>query len=118
LHVKDLPGKPDIVLPRYRAVVLVNGCFWHGHDCALFKWPSTRPEWWRTKIERNRANDERSQQMLKRDGWDVAVIWECALKGRERIAEETVSDRLVSWLREQERSPLVIRGTPLANPED
>lgn len=112
LHAKDLPGKPDIVLPRYRAVVLVNGCFWHGHDCALFKWPGTRVDWWRNKIERNRHNDSRSQEALHAAGWRVAVVWECALKGREHIPNETVGDRLTAWLRSSDAQELVIRGEP------
>jgi DNA mismatch endonuclease (patch repair protein) len=81
LHVRDLPGKPDIVLPRYHAVVFVHGCFWHGHDCPLFKWPSTRPEFWREKIERNRANDSKVTGALLAGGWRVGIVWECAVRG-------------------------------------
>ena len=80
LHVRDMPGKPDIVLPRYRAVVFVHGCFWHGHSCPLFKLPGTRPDFWREKIERNQNNDNRAKRELLADGWRVGVIWECALR--------------------------------------
>src|SRR4051812_22955527 len=59
LHAKHLPGKPDLVLAKYHAAILVNGCFWHGHDCHLFRWPSTKKEFWRAKILKNRANDEK-----------------------------------------------------------
>jgi|SRR5665811_177340 len=111
LHVKNLPGKPDIVLPRYRAVVLVHGCFWHGHDCALFKWPSTRKEWWREKLERNRTNDQRARQALHEEGWRSAVVWECALKGRERLDLADVEEQLVSWLKSGEASELIVRGS-------
>lgn len=112
LHASDLPGKPDIVLPRYRSVVLVNGCFWHGHDCPLFRWPGTREEWWREKIQRNRTNDSRNQQALQEADWRVAVVWECALKGRERIPEDEIATTLAAWLRAGSESTLLIRGRP------
>lgn len=100
LHVRDLPGKPDIVLPRYRAAIFVHGCFWHGHGCLLFKWPSTRPEFWRKKIEHNRENDRQAQESLHALGWRVAVVWECAMKGRFRLDGDILSDRLSDWIRE------------------
>jgi DNA mismatch endonuclease (patch repair protein) len=94
----DLPGKPDICLPKHRAVILVHGCFWHGHDCHLFKWPGTRPEFWRTKIERNREVDRAAEERLADLGWRVAVVWECALKGRERIRVDRLIDCVAQWL--------------------
>ncbi|MFP4906044.1 very short patch repair endonuclease [Paraburkholderia sp. BR14261] len=88
LNVRELPGRPDIVLPRRRAVVFVHGCFWHGHNCALFKWPRTRPEFWREKIARNRLNDAKALAALAAQGWRVAVIWECACRwARSRSIE-------------------------------
>jgi DNA mismatch endonuclease (patch repair protein) len=81
LHARDLPGRPDLVFPRYRAVVLVHGCFWHGHDCQLFKLPETRRDFWRAKIAGNRARDTRNHSALLRQGWKVLTVWECALKG-------------------------------------
>ena len=99
----DLPGKPDICLPKHRAVVFVHGCFWHGHDCHLFKWPKTRPEFWRTKIGRNREVDRVAEAELLAGGWRVAAVWECALKGRERLDFEAVIDRLSTWLSDGER---------------
>jgi DNA mismatch endonuclease (patch repair protein) len=99
LHVKDLPGKPDIVLPRYHAVVFVHGCFWHGHDCHLFKMPSTRPEFWQTKICRNRENDRRAIETLFAAGWRIAIIWECAMKGRQRLSDDILIEHLALWLR-------------------
>ena len=98
LHVSSLPGKPDIVLRKYRAVILVNGCFWHRHECHLFKWPSTRREFWHEKLERNVEVDRRSISALRDTGWRVLVIWECALKGRTRLALDEVVRRTSNWL--------------------
>jgi DNA mismatch endonuclease (patch repair protein) len=97
LHARHLPGNPDIVFPRYKAVVFVHGCFWHGHDCPLFKWPTTRPEFWRNKIDRNQLNDRRAFSLLVEAGWRVAVVWECVLRGKERNLEEVVR-KLADWL--------------------
>ncbi|NSZ75031.1 DNA mismatch endonuclease Vsr [Agrobacterium tumefaciens] len=109
LHDRSLPGKPDIVLPRYRAVIFAHGCFWHGHDCHLFKWPSTRPEFWQAKIARNRAVDERTNAALTEAGWRQAVVWECALKGKTRLPLEDVIQSCAEWLR-SDRPRLEIRG--------
>jgi DNA mismatch endonuclease (patch repair protein) len=97
LHVSDLPGKPDIVLPRYHAVIFVHGCFWHGHDCPMFKWPSTRPDFWRNKIERNRANDRKASDALLASGWRVGIVWECALRGPGKNIEYVLCS-LSDWL--------------------
>ena len=98
LHVRNLPGKPDIVLPRYHAVVFVHGCFWHGHDCPLFKWPKTRPDFWREKIGRNQANDNRTREALLANGWRVGIVWECALRGAGKDIG-SVAQSLAGWLR-------------------
>lgn len=98
LHCRDLPGNPDLCLPKYRAVIFVHGCFWHGHGCHLFKWPKTRPEFWRDKIERNRAVDRAAEGRLAGRGWRVAVIWECALKGPHRRPIAKVVDLCQAWL--------------------
>ena len=98
LHVRNLPGKPDMVFPRYRAVIFVHGCFWHGHDCPLFKWPGTRPEFWREKIGRNQSNDYRTRTALITAGWRVGVVWECAIRGAGKDLEG-VTQRLADWLR-------------------
>lgn len=98
LHVPDLPGKPDLVFPKYSAVIFVNGCFWHGHDCHLFRMPSTRPEFWRKKIEGNIARDKATKQRLGDMGWRQMTIWECAVKGRTRLPLEDVLDRTAMWL--------------------
>ncbi|RPF70970.1 very short patch repair endonuclease [Aurantiacibacter spongiae] len=98
LHAPELPGKPDIVFPRYNAVLLAHGCFWHGHDCHLFKLPSTRQEFWQMKIERNRLVDARTMSALADLGWRVGVVWECALKGRTRLPFDDVLRTCADWL--------------------
>jgi DNA mismatch endonuclease, patch repair protein len=81
LHVKDLPGKPDIVLPKYKTLIFVHGCFWHGHKgCKYFVVPQTRTEWWLDKINGNKANDIKNIKLLKKSGWKVIQIFECKLK--------------------------------------
>jgi len=105
----DLPGKPDICLPKHRAVIFVHGCFWHGHDCHLFKWPGTRPEFWRAKIARNREVDAAAEAAVLAAGWRVATVWECALKGKERLTVEHIVLGLQHWLRSDQRV-LEVRG--------
>ena len=84
LHVKNLPGKPDIVLPKYNAVVIVDGCFWHGHkNCKFFRMPKSRISFWRKKIDANRARDVKNRRKLRRLGWNVIQIWECQLSARK-----------------------------------
>jgi DNA mismatch endonuclease (patch repair protein) len=75
-----LPGRPDMVFPKWHAVLFVHGCFWHCHNCHLFKWPSSRPEFWRTKISGNLTRDEANITRLLEAGWRVGIVWECALK--------------------------------------
>ena len=99
LHDKRLPGKPDLVFPKYRAVIFAHGCFWHGHDCHLFKWPSSRPEFWLAKINRNREVDARSEALLAQDGWRECIVWECAMKGRTKIPLEDLISECALWLR-------------------
>ena len=80
-NVRKLPGRPDIVLPKYRCVIFVNGCFWHHHkDCKRSKLPATRREFWAKKIENNVKRDQRQMSELRKDGWRVLLIWECELK--------------------------------------
>ena len=81
LHDKKLPGKPDIVLRKYNTVILIHGCFWHGHNnCKYYKVPQTRTEWWLNKINNNKANDEKAVKALKKEGWKIITLWECELK--------------------------------------
>jgi DNA mismatch endonuclease (patch repair protein) len=109
LNVRDLPGKPDIVLPRHRAVVFVHGCFWHRHECDLFRWPESRPEFWRDKLNTNAARDMTSAEALGKAGWRQAVIWECALKGRKKRDFQDTMQRLIAWIRSDEQA-ITIRG--------
>jgi len=90
LHVKTLPGKPDIVLPKYKIVIFVHGCFWHGHEgCRYFVIPKTRPEWWMEKINRNKTNDVKSENALINLGWKVIHIWECEIKNQKLFSLRT-----------------------------
>ena len=85
LHDKSLPGKPDIVLPKYKTVIFVHGCFWHGHeDCRYYVIPKTRTEWWLNKISRNIQKDEENYNKLREIGWNVLTIFECELKSANK----------------------------------
>lgn len=93
LHVKGMPGKPDIVFPRYRIAIFIHGCFWHGHEsCKYFVVPKTRSDWWINKINGNIANDERATCLLAEEGWRIITIWECELKPAK--LEHTLSQLL------------------------
>lgn len=96
LHDKRLPGRPDIVLPKYRAAIFVHGCFWHRHEgCRFCTTPATRPSFWRDKFESNVARDAKHVELLLASGWRVATIWECALKERGR---QQWSEQLIDWI--------------------
>jgi len=83
INDKKLPGKPDIVLPKYKTVIFINGCFWHGHEnCKYFTIPKTRTEWWKEKIEKTKVNDFEKQSQLIEMGYKVIVIWECEIKNK------------------------------------
>ncbi|WP_419904854.1 very short patch repair endonuclease [Kiloniella sp.] len=109
LHVKNLPGKPDIVFPKYKSVILVNGCFWHGHNCHLFKLPRSRPEFWNRKIKDTQRRDKTQVKKLETLGWRICIIWECCLKGRESLPINEVVDNIDHWLKGV-ASSLEIRG--------
>lgn len=110
LHNRNILGRPDLVFPKYEAMVLVHGCFWHGHDCHLFKWPGgERASFWRKKIVGNMRRDSSQLEEYRRQGWRVAIIWECSLKGKTRIGNEEVVERLATWLRGTENF-LEVRG--------
>lgn len=94
---RDLPGRPDLVLPRLRTVIFVHGCFWHGHErCPDFRLPGTRTEWWTDKIQGNKARDHRAEKALLDLGWNVVTIWACALKNRS--ARESLANEVVGLL--------------------
>ena len=96
-NVRTLPGCPDIVLPKYKTVIFVNGCFWHKHDCPRFVWPSSNEEYWRPKILRNVERDQTNIATLCDAGWNVITIWECELK--KKVREDRL-DRLCVQIRE------------------
>ncbi|MBN8462800.1 MAG: DNA mismatch endonuclease Vsr [Dechloromonas sp.] len=108
LHDRSLPGTPDIVLPKFRTIVQVQGCFWHGHDCHLFKLPETRREFWIEKINSNRQRDRLANEALIEGGWRVAVVWECALKRKTR---NDFSEMLSTWIRCGDSTTLTISGS-------
>lgn len=98
LHVKDLPGRPDIVLPRWRAVIEVRGCFWHGHE-GCGRMPKSRQEFWGPKIMNNRERDVRNEWALQDIGWRLLVVWECAMVGRGRWGSDGLLDAVETWVR-------------------
>ena len=97
-NVRKLPGTPDLVLPKYRTVIFVNGCFWHGHEgCKYFVWPKSNAEFWRQKIETNISRDRRKEAQLRDLGWNVMIVWECELHPSKKQA---TLERLESQLRQ------------------
>jgi len=94
LHVKNLPGKPDIVLPKYKTIIFINGCFWHGHEnCKYYVVPKTRTEWWMKKINETKSRDSKILKALSLLGWNVFVIWACEIKSNEfQRVEELISE--------------------------
>ena len=111
IHVKSLPGNPDIVLPKYKTVVFINGCFWHGHDaCKYFRLPKSNIEFWDTKIKNNKNRDIINEERLKEAGWKVIRIWECEIKkvkDREKILETLYKQIITSHI------PYLIKESPL-----
>lgn len=98
LHVKNLPGKPDIVLPKYKSIIFIHGCFWHGHQgCHLFRLPATRTEFWQEKILRNQTNDHRAVELLLASNWRVCIVWECSIRGAKKDPEKVVN-KISDWL--------------------
>jgi len=94
LHRKDLPGRPDVVLPRHKKIVLVHGCFWHGHLCKIAPGPKSNTAYWSPKIETNRARDARNRAALASLGWDVLELWECEIRD-----VKTTEERLLRFMR-------------------
>lgn len=98
LHDKTLPGKPDLVLPKYKAVINIHGCFWHGHDCKFFKVPSTRTDFWLAKINGNKSRDGLQKEALLEQGWRVLTVWECALRGKKADTLQLTINSISDWL--------------------
>lgn len=102
IHYDKLPGKPDIALPKHRALILVHGCFWHGHDCHLFKWPKTNRDFWRKKIEDSISRDKERLCEYSNARWRTLIIWECALKGASEISATRLIDQVGTWIQRGE----------------
>jgi len=97
LHDKNLLGKPDLVFPKYKKVIFIHGCFWHGHEgCKYFVIPKTRTEWWLHKINRNKERDMESLQKLKNEGWEVILVWECDLKNIKEDVLNTLYQKIIN----------------------
>ena len=112
LHDSKLPGKPDIILPKYNTVIFFNGCFWHKHECNLFKWPKTRKEFWHAKLNRNAQKDCENRQELLNIGWRIMTIWECSIRGagkKKDLEINRISDKIVKWLNSN-RKEMEIKG--------
>lgn len=91
LHRRDLPGSPDIVLPRHKKVIFVHGCFWHSHDCPRGKRPSTRQEFWNTKLDKNQKRDASNQYELQKLGWEYLIIWDCEINDKNALIGKLIA---------------------------
>lgn len=98
LHDKALPGNPDIILKKYRAVIFVHGCFWHLHGCRKSNIPENNREFWHVKLNANKERDQLNIRELNKLNWRVLVIWECSLKGKMRLSNEELLDKIKSWI--------------------
>ena len=98
LHCRDLPGTPDIVLPKHRKAIFVHGCFWHCHECHLFKWPKSNAAFWRKKILGNRHRDARNVKELRKLGWHVMTVWECAVRSKSDAQLQSLAKRMATWI--------------------
>lgn len=97
LHSKNLPGRPDLVLPKYQTGIFIHGCFWHGHNkCKYYVIPKTKTDWWLNKINNNKTNDTKAIKALRKQGWKIIVVWECALKPKKM---NTTLNKLLSAMR-------------------
>lgn len=114
LYVKSLPGRPDIVMRKWRTVIMVNGCFWHGHDCQRHR-PATNAQFWQDKITRNRERDARNQALLLAAGWNVIVVWECQLSPKNRQETLRQLDLTLSRIVLQHSTP---QPRPYGQPEE
>jgi DNA mismatch endonuclease, patch repair protein len=105
LHSKQLPGKPDIVMPKWRVVIFVHGCFWHWHGCPLSKLPTSNTDFWQQKLTANQRRDEQVKQELVKQGWRTATVWECATRGKAALAGfDGLITALDNWIRYQAKS--------------
>ncbi|CNI35694.1 MULTISPECIES: very short patch repair endonuclease [Yersinia] len=98
VQVSELPGKPDFIVDEYRAIIFVHGCFWHKHNCHLFKSPASHTDFWLKKIQGNVKRDDKVIKQLSDDGWKVLVVWECALRGKHKLTDNDISARVEEWI--------------------
>ena len=98
LQGRGLPGRPDLVMPKHHTVIFVHGCFWHLHDCPLFRWPQARQDFWREEVNGNARRDAEAVGLLLDMGWRVGTVWECTLKGRGKRPLPELIDFLSFWL--------------------
>lgn len=98
LHNKSLPGKPDLSFPKYKAVIFIHGCFWHGHSCRYFKVPKTRTDFWQDKINSNRLRDAQQLVQLQQAGWRVLIVWECATRKNKTLPNDMLINCIANWL--------------------
>ena len=98
IHPAELPGKPDLLLPKFKAAIFIHGCFWHGHECKYFKIPKTRTEFWQKKIEGNKARDKQQTEALAIGGWRVLIIWECAIRQMKSENSTTLIEAIIEWI--------------------
>lgn len=98
IHPSELPGKPDLLLPKFNAAIFIHGCFWHGHDCRYFKTPKTRTEFWLNKIESNKVRDQKQIKALSSLGWRVLVVWECAIRKMKSNNNTVLIELISEWI--------------------
>ena len=118
LHDRRLPGRPDIVFPKRNAVIEVQGCFWHGHACHLFKWPKSSTEFWHEKISANVARDLRNRDALMGAGWRVAEVWECQMRGKEMRPIGALTEQLAQFLEGNSRRLVIGADKRIEAPKD
>lgn len=99
MHLKAFPGKPDLIFPKYKSVIFINGCFWHKHDCHLSKIPETNKEFWTHKLNENKQRDRKNIKEIQQMGWRVKTIWLCALKNKKAFADEEDLQEVVNWIK-------------------
>lgn len=114
LHKHELPGNPDIFLKKHKTLIFVNGCFWHKHDCHMFTVPKSRKTFWMKKLERNFDNDIKNIKQALKEGWRIIIIWECAIKGKNKLSEDKIELKLMKFIMGNGKK-ITIRGKSLKN---
>ncbi|WP_259781009.1 very short patch repair endonuclease [Aestuariispira ectoiniformans] len=111
LHRKDLPGRPDLVLPKHKLAIFVHGCFWHAHNCHIFTMPKTKTAFWKSKFQTNIERDIKNRDALVKGGWRVLYIWECAISGKTRLANDELFRQFRQFLKSQNLDTGEIEGS-------